>query len=101
DIVCHHFQKARQGVLPAKFKLAQHSEIVFVEFEKGVLNQVLHQGLVDPSAAAEDASSNHASDHYVEATPEFCPQFVTQSFISRCEKKPHQLLVGIVLVSAH
>jgi len=86
----HNFQPGTQGVFVPKFKVAEDFEIGFTNLEESFLGQVLHQSGFGPSDVADYASSHGKHDHgLVEAAPEFNPQFCSQSFISRGEKKPH------------
>jgi hypothetical protein len=100
DIGRYHLQKETQGMFVSKLKVAQHFEVILADLHKRVLTQVVHKRVIGPPTA-RDTPSNRDCNYRSEAAPEFDPQFRPQGFIFRGEKKPHQLLVGIVLVRVH
>jgi hypothetical protein len=77
-----------QGVLVLKFKVAQSFEIVPTNFEKGFLDEVFDKFAIDSFDMTEDAFNDHAGCYGLKTAPEFHPQFGSQVFVSRGEKKP-------------
>jgi hypothetical protein len=84
----HNFQEGRQGFLMPKFKVAQDSEIMLIEFKKSFTYEVIHVGTVNLRGAAQEALNNYAGNRGLETAPEFDPKIGPQLFISRGEKKP-------------